>query len=455
MFSSSLLAVAGTTFLATHALAHVIPEYSINTRGVATPDHIRRDITPRQSASTAASTESSTGGSGLEIKLTNSAPEKMYAYIIGLDDSGKHVFYKNGASAWYYPSYTGATNASQSTDGVVDASSNNLTIVVDGNSDETVTLTQYLNSGRVYIGADKMTFQLDTAGNLVEPSPVDTSDANYNFAWGIVELAWSSSELAADLSYVDSVGLALGMKVTTTGGQEYYDAGLPAGSLKTVCDELAAVGGDWGSMCVKGSDGKLIRALAPAKYVSAHSAGRLSTFYDSYIDEVWEKYATATLTINTQESTWGPNVTCKVTGGNSTGSALVCSQPDGQTYSYSKPSTMDVLGCNSGPFTSQGSNKYQSRTWPRLCAAFTRSTLLLEGGDVTPSARVGASRYYTGDVTNHFSRIVHKTVTPGGAGTGAYAFAFDDVNAPGTGENESGMFQVAGAKSMEIMIRGT
>lgn len=116
---------------------------------------------------------------------------------------------------------------------------------------------------------------------------------------------------------------------------------------------------------------------------------------------------------------------------------------------------MDVLGCNSGPFANQGSNNYQSRTWPRLCAAFTRSTLLLDGGDVTPSSQVGASQYYTDKITNHFARIVHDVVTPGKTGTGAYAFAFDDVNAPGTGENESGMFQLSNAKSMEIMIRGT
>lgn len=377
----------------------------------------------------------------------------MYAYIMGEDYSnGKKVFYQNGANGWYYPTYSGAANGTTGKNGVVDPSSNNLAIEVGGNSDTTITLTQYLNSGRVYIGAAEMTFMQDPSGNLVEPSPVDASDANYGFPWGIVELAWSDVELAADLSYVDSVGLALGMKVTTAEGKELYDAGLPAGSLQKVCDELAAVGDEWGKLCIKGSDGKLIRALAPSK-----SPGSLSTFYDSYIDSVWDKYSAAELTVNTQESTWGPNVTCKVSGGNGNGtdSAMVCSQPDGATYSYAKPTTADVLGCNSGPFTSQGDNAYQSRTWPRLCAAFTRSTLLLDGGDVTPSSAVGAAQYYTGDVTNHFSRIVHEVVTPGEVGTGAYAFAFDDVNAPGTGENESGMFQVGNARSIEIEVRGT
>lgn len=454
MLSSFVIAVAGATVFSTQAFAHVIPSGTSDTRGVLTPDRVRRDITPRQSASATASTTAGSGGSGLEIKITNSASDKMYAYIMGEDYSnGKKVFFQNGAAGWYYPTYSGASNGTASKNGAVDTSSNNLAIEVGGNSDTTVTLTEYLNSGRVYIGAAEMTFMQDPSGNLVEPSPVDTSDANYGFAWGIVELAWSDVELAADLSYVDSVGLALGMRVTTADGEELYDAGLPAGSLEKVCDELAAVGEEWGAMCVKGSDGNLIRALAPSKYISGDAAGGLSTFYDSYIDEVWDKYSSAELTVNTQESTWGPNVTCKVSGGSD--SAMVCTQPDGATYDYAKPTTADVLGCNSGPFTGQGDNAYQSRTWPRLCAAFTRSTLLLDGGDVTPSSGVGAAQYYTGDVTNHFSRIVHEVVTPGEVGTGAYAFAFDDVNAPGTGENESGMFQVGNARSIEIEVRGT
>lgn len=150
----------------------------------------------------------------------------------------------------------------------------------------------------------------------------------------------------------------------------------------------------------------------------------------------------------------GPLINCNVSGG-----VLVCNQQlDGKAYTYQKPSTLDVFGCNSGPFANQGldgANDQQMRTWPRLCAAFTRSTLLLADGDVTPGALVGADKYYTGDVTNHYARIVHETVTKGEAGSGAYAFAFDDTNPPGTAENEAGLLQISGASMMEITVRGT
>lgn len=74
------------------------------------------------------------------------------------------------------------------------------------------------------------------------------------------------------------------MKVTTTDGKELYDPGLPAGSLKKACHELTAVSDDWGALCIKGSDGKLIRALVSSKYANDNTPGSLKTIYDSYID---------------------------------------------------------------------------------------------------------------------------------------------------------------------------
>jgi hypothetical protein len=424
---------------ATQSFAHVIPG---DKAGVLSLGQVRSDISDITLRPSAGTITSIAAESDLEIKITNSASGDMYAYVMGSDYSnGKGVVYQNGANAWYYPPSSG----------VVDTVSNNLTIEIGANSHKTVTLTQYLNSGRVYIGAKTMTFTADSSGKLLTPSPADKNDANYGFAWGMAELTWSNGELTTDISYVDSVGLALGMRVTTTDGKELYDPGLPAGSLKKVCDELITVSDDWGDLCIKNNDGELIRTLAPSKYVNDNTPGSLKTIYDSYIDDMWKKYSTAELIINTQQAEWGPNVTCKCGD-----SAMVCAQPDGQTYNYARPTTMDIFGCSGGPFAGSGDgNDLQSRTWPRLCAAFTRSTLLLDGGDVTPSSRVAAKKYYTANATNHYARIVHKVVTPGEVGTGAYAFAFDDVNAPGTGENESGMFQVGSVRGFEIEVRGT
>lgn len=219
----------------------------------------------------------------------------MYAYIIGMDyTNGEKVFYQTGSSSWYYVSTSGATMNATTQKYNIDCSTNNLAVTISGNSDQTVTLPGYLESARVYIGTSQMTFQLTSSGDLVEPSPVDTTDANYGFPWGIVELDYSSSVLCADLSYVDSVGLALGMTITGGDGTQYVDPGLPSGALKTVCDKLEAVNSDWGNLCVKGSDGSLVRAVSPTK-VDTASAGSLATLYDDYIDQVWTKYQSTKL----------------------------------------------------------------------------------------------------------------------------------------------------------------
>lgn len=74
---------------------------------------------------------------------------------------------------------------------------------------------------------------------------------------------------------------------------------------------------------------------------------------------------------------------------------------------------------------------------------------------MTPSSAIGADKYYTGEVVNQYAKIVHETLTQM-PGTGAYAFAFDDVAAPDTGENDSGVLSVASEGAvMEIFVRGT
>lgn len=258
------------------------------------------DLVARQASSTSAAVPVATSSSGsssgfLEIKLTNSASDQVYAYIIGMDyNNNERVFYQTGSSAWYYITTNGATLNATTNLYSIDTASNNLAITVAGNSDQTVTLPGYLKSARVYIGSSEMTFRLTASGDLVEPSPVDTTDPSYTFPWGIVELDYSTSVLCADLSYVDSVGLALGMTLTAGDGTQYVDPGLPAGALKTVCDQLEAVNTDWGNLCLKGSDGSIVRAVSPTK-VDTANAGSLATLYDDYITQVWTKYESTPL----------------------------------------------------------------------------------------------------------------------------------------------------------------
>lgn len=81
---------------------------------------------------------------------------------------------------------------------------------------------------------------------------------------------------------------------------------------------------------------------------------------------------------------------------------------------------------------------------PRLCAAFTRTTLLVDGGTVQPS--VNSSQYYLDNLTNHYSRLVHEFLADGKG----YAFPYDDVDA--NGANTAGVLSGTNAQRLEIII---
>lgn len=217
----------------------------------------------------------------MQLKLTNQASTKVYAYIMG-QVNGKMQFL-NAQGTYFDPSTTSGSS--------IDSAS--VRIELAGDATQTLTLPGYLTSGRVYFGAEELTFGW-TNNALTEPSPVDASSPNYNFPWGIVELDYAAQLLVADLSFVDSVGLALGFTIDVN-GETHQAPGLETGSLKKICDALAAVSADWGNLCIKGDDGTLVRALAPEK---ATLTGSMATLYDEYIDQVWEKFSASPLVSN-------------------------------------------------------------------------------------------------------------------------------------------------------------
>ncbi|KAH8743940.1 hypothetical protein F5883DRAFT_662554, partial [Diaporthe sp. PMI_573] len=342
--------------------------------------------------------------------------------------------------SFYYPKYLSASNGSLSG---IDSKANNLIITIPPNTNTPVTLKSYFNSGRIYFATQEIQFFIDSSNRLVEPSPVSDSDPNYGVKWGITELTWSSSGLITDLSYVDQVGLPIGLSVQTEDGMELKSPGLQSDAVETICNQLKDIDPAWGSMCVYDESGNALRALAPQIWLAHNPCSNLRGYYDPYIQKVWDKYSEANLTVDTQIHDDGPMVTCQVDD-----SELLCAQDDGNNFRYQKPTTMDIFRCSGGPFTTQAQNEQHMRTWPRLCAAFVRSTLLLDDGDVTPGLR--SSSFYAADITHQFARVIHNNLLPDGTG-GAYTFPFDDVDV--AGENEAGLFTVDKPLSIEITVR--
>lgn len=360
------------------------------------------------------------------------------AYVTGLDSNGLLVMLKPDGT-WYYPTAT-------SNSGIPVPITENVAIPLGPKGSTTkISLPGYIISARVWFADGKLTFYTveSAAGtaSLVTPSAVNPSDPNAAINWGFIELNWESNQIYTNVSYVDFVGLPLGMSLTGSDGSNQTVHGVSADAVDELCCYLeyqsSVDGAPWSELCATNSAGDALRVLAPYDYMSVEPTA-FSTYWTSYINSVWDYYKTNTLTIDTQAA--AGKVSCTTASG-----SLVCA---GDNRSYAKPVASDIFGCNSGPFAIQGSdNLVHVAVVPRLCAAFNRGTLLLPGGNVQPA--LSSSNYYTTSPTNWYSAFVHAFEDDGKG----YAFSYDDVTPTGS-IDESGSISTVGPTQLTIVIGG-
>ncbi len=381
----------------------------------------------------------SAGGNVLKITLHNNlGPGPINAYITARDPNGAVVILKADGT-WYRPNPAGSKSP------VLIPSNSNIRISLGAKGSATdVTLPDYISSGRVYISAGELKFYTVVDGGgvvqLVEPSFANTHDPNAGLNWGFIELTLTKDKtIYANLSFVDFVGMLLGMSVTLGNGQTLKVPGLKPGSMADICKGLVAQAASdkqpWDHMCVTDASGQPLRVLSPNIYVDVNK-GAMSNYYASYIDQVWSKYRSQDLVVKTAQH---GQVHCRVNG-----EQLKC---QGDSAAFARPSIQDIWGCNTGAFGRIDGNNLHEDLRPRVCAAFDRSTLLLTGGDVQP--QLGADHYYQSSPTNHYARLVHQYEV-GGRG---YAFSFDDVN-PNSGVDQSGTLSGANAQHLEVFAGG-
>ncbi|UNI17742.1 hypothetical protein JDV02_004064 [Purpureocillium takamizusanense] len=358
------------------------------------------------------------------------------AYIVGLDSDNRVVFVL-GDGSLVYPSSGGSQVP-------VPIGANVAIRLPDKGQTFSMTLPIVLTSGRIYFSEGDLTFSVVSTPigeGIVQPAPTNLEDPSSGINWGFVELTYTKDRsIWANISYVDFVGMILSMALKVTDGSgTQITRGLGAGSVDAICNGLGSQAGNdgwpWDRMCVSDPQGKPLRVLSPNDYAVIDS-GAFGNYWSEYVNQVWDHYSSNDLTINTQA---GPgSVSCRVSG-----DTLNC---NGDNRGYSKPSATDIWGCNGGPFLRHGEdNAVHVPVIARLCAAFTRSTLLLDGGDVQPS--LGPEHYYTVDPTNHYSRLIHAHEIDGRG----YAFPYDDVNPDGN-EDSSGLVKSGAPETLTVYV---
>lgn len=130
-----------------------------------------------------------------------------------------------------------------------------------------------------------------------------------------------------------------------------------------------------------------------------------ATYFDSVINQVWDRYSSAPMTVNVGSAVR----TGRVSGGLFTF--------DGGVAPFRKPSTADVLYCDGA--LAAPNDGVTGPVAAVLAAGFNRS-VLSSGAN---QSGTDPATFYRDAVTNHYAKAFHDNTQDGKA----YGFAFDDV----------------------------
>lgn len=365
----------------------------------------------------------------LDIAFVNTIPDDVYATITGLDLDCNNAWFvlKSDGKTAYHPTSPANIGSPLTEDCAVKLGPQG--------SSRTVTIPR-IAGGRIYLSVGKpITFFLNPGPALVEPSVTNPSDPNTNTNWGFCEFTFNNDQLYANISYVDFIGLPLAISLENASGQTKSVLGMPSNGLEGVCAGLdsqsSADGHDWNTLIVKDPNGKPLRVLSPNQGCVMNPK-LFTSYYEPYVDEVWSRFTSQPMTIDTQAA----GVVKGQVGG------------DGQLNfdgtSFTKPSTRDIFNASSGPFQT-GPDFKRNAIIPRLNAEFHRSTYLT-GCDMFPA---NPDCYYKNGVTNHYARLVHAANVDGRG----YAHPYDDAT-PSGGPDQSGFVNDPNPKVFTVTVGG-
>jgi hypothetical protein len=377
---------------------------------------LRRSAGQANRVATRLAAESQTAGTVSFSLQNNTGADTAYAFVTGLsvNDGNALVLLEADGQTLYYPVSPSATGAPL-------AENCAIPLGPSGGSPVTITVPQLAGARLWFSIGTPISFLLNPGPALVEPSVTNSSDPNIGIQWDFAEFTYNSTQLFANISMVDFACIPIGLTLTDTSGNAQIVPGLPAGGLDAVCAGLtaqqAADGNPWTDLIVT-SGGQNLRALSPQNGIVLNSS-LLSGYYNNYVTQVWQKYESTTLTVDTQAA--AGIVTGQVSGGVLTFPGI---------GSFAQPSATDIFSCATGPFSTAGASLAVLGIIPRLAAAFNRSTLLI---DTDQPDGENPADYYANAITNHYARLVHATLS-GGLG---YAFPYDDVT-PDGGVNQAG-----------------
>ncbi len=312
----------------------------------------------------------------------------IWMYIVGTNLSTGQQAYVNssGSLIAVSPSLNGS-------DGYADLS---IPLAGSGN-----TLQQLPNmAGRIYFSInDKLKFKVVTDGNgnpaLQYPAGWVSSDPSYNVLHDWIEFTFNGG-MFCNTTMVDmfSIPLSIGL----SGSSNQTTGTLKSGGREAIFSGIAGQS-DFSRLVI----GDNLRVIAPGHGIDAGLFS--STYYDSYVDQVWSTYSGQNLDVTVNGTTYTGRVN---------GSSMTFT---GGVASFNKPSTQDIFYCNGA--LSAPNDGLTGPVAAALGAAYNRSTLASDPNQPATDS----STYYQQATTNHYAAVMHQNTVDGKA----YGFPFDDV----------------------------
>jgi hypothetical protein len=264
-------------------------------------------------------------------------------------------------------------------------------------------------SGRIYFSyGQKIVFKL-TTGGLVQPAVQNPSDPNRNIVFNWSEYTLNDGGLYINSTQVDLFSAPYAVSVRTGSGSTLTTGHLKPGGYNGVYNGLRSAG--WGNLIQTAPDGSVLRALAPLYGVETGALP--ANAMDDYINRVWSKYSSQTLTV----TPFGDQPNTKYFGRVSGNTMNFTNSSGAVVTSFQKPDSASVFGCFK--LLDAPNDQVRGPISRTLCAGYNRSTLLSNPNQPDPNN----ASFYQDAVTNKYAKTIHSQMADGRA----YAFAFDDV----------------------------
>lgn len=339
-----------------------------------------------------AATGQASAASSLPVTVVNStgryANSSIWMYVVGTNLSTGQQSYVNGNGQ-----LIAVTPSLNGSNGYAD-----LSIPLSGGGNTVLNLPNM--SGRIYFSLnDKLKFKVVTDGNgnnaLQYPAGWVSSDPSYNVLHDWIEFTFNGG-MYCNTTMVDMFSVPL--SITLNGSSQQTTGTLRSGGRDAIFSGIAAQSG-FSSLIV----GDNLRVIAPGHGID--SGVFSSTYFDSYVNQVWNTYAGQDLKVTINSTVYTGRVS---------GNTLNFS---GGVASFSKPTTQNIFYCNGA--LGAPNDGVTGPVAAVLGAAFNRATLNAYSNQPTTDA----SQFYQGSTANHYARVMHQNTADGKA----YGFPFDDV----------------------------